>query len=105
MEVVFSSGALEEVKEAVEHYEAEVEGLGKAFIQKLDEAIHEIKSFPSSSRIIRTDYRRYLLHRFPYGVIYLIEDDLIFVAAIMHLKRKPFYWTERERKDDGSRIS
>ncbi len=95
MEVIFSSQALDEVKEAAEYYEDEVEGLGKAFLQKLNEAIHEIKGFPSSSRIIRADYRRYLLHRFPYGVIYRIEDDLIFVAAVMHLKRKPFYWKER----------
>lgn len=98
MEVVFSSGALEEVEEAVKYYEDEVKGLGKAFLQKLGDAIREIKSFPSSSRIIRADYRRYLLHRFPYGVIYLIDNGFIFVAAVMHLKRKPFYWTKREKR-------
>ena|GEM_PF-3169010 len=29
-----------------------------------------------------------------YDVIYRVEESSIFVAAIMHLKREPFYWNE-----------
>ena len=38
---------------------------------------------------IRGHFRRYLLHRFPYGLIYAIHEDAIYVVAVMRLKRKP----------------
>jgi len=40
--------------------------------------------------------RRCLVHRFPYGIIYAIENDTIYIAAVMHLRREPGYW-ERHR--------
>ena len=95
MEVVFSSDALGEVKEAAAYYEAEVEGLGKAFLGKLRDGTSEIKEFPYASRIIQGDFRRHLLSRFPHGIIYQIQDDSIFIAAVMHLKRRPGYWENR----------
>ena len=94
MVVRFSSFATEEVRQAARYYEGEVDGLGKAFLDKLKDGISEIKEFPSASRIISGDYRRHLLSRFPYGIIYRVHDDSIFVAAVMHLRRKPGYWNE-----------
>jgi toxin ParE1/3/4 len=95
MDVVFSSGALREVKEAAAYYEAEVEGLGRAFLGKLRDGISEIKEFPHASRIIQGDFRRHLLSRFPHGIIYQMQGKTIFIAAVMHLKRKPGYWDNR----------
>jgi plasmid stabilization system protein ParE len=92
MEVRFSSAAIKEVREAAAFYESEVEGLGRAFLGKLREAILEIREYPSASRIIRGDFRRCLLSRFPYGIVYQTHDNRIFVVAVMHLKRKPDYW-------------
>jgi hypothetical protein len=39
--------------------------------------------------------RRCLVKRFPYGILYGIDVDKIFVVAIMHLHRKPGYWLSR----------
>ena len=94
MVVRFSSSAAEEVTHAARYYEAEVDGLGKAFLEKLQDGISEIKQFPSASRILSGDFRRHLLSRFPYGIIYRVQKDTIFVAAVMHLRRKPGYWKE-----------
>jgi len=58
MVVVFSSAALQEVREAAAYYEGEVEGLGKAFLGKVRDGISEIKDFPHASRVIRGDFRR-----------------------------------------------
>ncbi len=93
-DLVFSSIAEQEVVEAVRHYESEVEGLGIAFLDKLEIAISDVKHFPLASRILQDGYRRKLLPRFPYGIIFRIEDDRIFVLAVMHLKRKPYYWLD-----------
>lgn len=95
MEIVFSSAALEEVREAAAYYEGEVQGLGRAFLATLQDGVSEIRNFPNASRIIRGDFRRHLLSRFPHGIIYQIHGGTIFIVAVMHLKRKPGYWQNR----------
>ena len=95
MNILFATGALEEAQEAKAYYESEVDGLGKAFIAVIHSSIQEIKSYPCRSRLFHANYRRFLIERFPFGIIYRIEEDTIFVVAIAHLKRRPFYWKER----------
>jgi len=95
MAVVLSESAKTEVRYAAIYYEDEVQGLGKTFLSYVESSIEEIERFPLNSRVIGNDFRRFLVPRFPYGIIYRIDQDNIFVAAIMHLKRKPFYWEQK----------
>lgn len=88
-------------REAAAFYESEVEGLGRAFLVKLRQGVEEIKKHPAASRIIRGDFRRHLLSRFPYGIIFQIHENEIFVAAIMHLRRRPHYWEHRQEDRQG----
>jgi len=32
---------------------------------------------------------------FSVGVIYQVEDETIYILAVTHTKREPFYWEER----------
>ena len=95
MVIVISESANVEVRHAAVYYENEVEGLGKIFLSYVETSIEEIEQFPLASRVIGNDFRRFLIPRFPYGIIYQVDQDTIFVSAIMHLKRKPFYWDEK----------
>ena len=47
-------------------------------------------------RKVKGRFRRYLVQRFPYGLIYVVQEDVIYIAAVMHLKRKPDYWVGRQ---------
>ena len=67
-------------------------------MKQLDEAFSVIQSMPRSWPIISHEFRRYLLKRFPYGVIYSIEDNYMYVVAVMHLSRRPNYWIKRISK-------
>lgn len=98
MKVVFATGVREETTEAKTHYESEVEGLGKAFIAVIHASIQQIKRYPRHSRLFHGHYRRFLVERFPYGIIYRVEEDTIYIVAIAHFKRHPFYWKKREAK-------
>jgi hypothetical protein len=51
---------------------------------------------PLMWRKVKGGFRRYLVQRFPYGLTYAVQGDVIYVAAIMHLKRKPGYWYGRQ---------
>jgi len=40
-------------------------------------------------------HRRVLVRRFPYSVVYLEKGGRLWVVAVAHAKRKPFYWIKR----------
>lgn len=96
MEIILSPSARKEVKAAAKYYEDEVEGLGKAFLESLRAGIGQIRNHPLASVVIKENYRRHLISRFPFGIIYRIDEETIFVAAVMHLRRKPDYWESDE---------
>jgi mRNA-degrading endonuclease RelE of RelBE toxin-antitoxin system len=96
MQVVFASGVLKEVKDAQTHYESKVPGLGQAFVAIVHTSIQEIKRCPHRSRLLDQNYRRYIIERFSYGIIYRIETDIIHILAVAHFKRRPDYWKLRK---------
>jgi len=69
MEINISPAARQETIAAARYYEEEVEGLGRAFMETLRIGFRRIQNYPTASTIIREEYRRHLLDRFPFGVI------------------------------------
>ena len=86
-----------ELRQAALFYEDCREGLGQEFLDAIESAFEQIQRHPTLWRILRGRFRRYLLQRFPCGVIYAVEGEVIYVAAVMHLKRKPAYWVSRRK--------
>jgi len=66
-----------------------------AFLLELDAAIASIAEGPSRWPRIHGRFRRYLLHKFPFSVVYLERPDFIEVIAVAHHRRKPGYWSKR----------
>ena len=95
--LIYHPEARAEMREAATYYEECAEGLGEAFLAAIDRANEQIARFPQAWRRIRGPYRRALTGRFPYGVIYRLRNDAIYVVAVMHLKRKPGYWIKRTK--------
>jgi toxin ParE1/3/4 len=85
-----------EIREAAAYYEECRPGLGQAFLEAVEAAVTYLTQNPLHCRRIGGRFRRCLVTRFPYGVIYAVERDLIYIVAIMHLKRRPDYWKTRE---------
>lgn len=98
MKVVFSKYAGQELIDAVRYYELEYEGLGRRFRKEVRKAAIRIAEYPMAWSVERGDVRKCLLHKFPYKLLYSIEEDHIFVIAVAHLHRKPDYWIERSRR-------
>ena len=87
--------ARQEVDEAFEWYESHVPGLGQGFLTELDDALAAIAEMPDAWPRFSRGTRRYRMHRFPYGVVYLLDQNRIRVFAVMHLSRRPGYWFDR----------
>ena len=99
-ELIYHPDAKAELREAAAYYESCRDGLGRAFLVAVDSAVDRIIEFPEAWRRIHGDFRRILVRRFPYGVIYALHGDDIYVVAVMHLKRKPGYWLTRVQDTD-----
>ena len=95
MKLVLDPAANAEMREAALFYEDCREGLGQEFLDAVEQALDQIALHPRVWRVLRGRFRRYLIQRFPYGVIYAVEGDVIYVAAVMHVKRKPDYGRAR----------
>jgi len=95
MRIRFLGVAQREVDDATAWYDEREEDLGRDFLDELDRVIRRIKLFPSASTEIDPGIRRCLLARFPYGVVYGIDEDLVVVIAVAHLHRHPRYWVDR----------
>lgn len=80
---------------AMDWYEEQEPDLGPAFAEEATAAFLRISDFPEAWPVLTQDLRRCLLHRFPFGVIYSIEQDEILILAVMHLHRDPGYWESR----------
>lgn len=95
MKVIFSKYAKQELEDAASFYELEYPCLREKFREEVKKAILRIVGYPGAWSIERGEVRKCLLHKFPYKILYSIEQDYIFIIAIAHGHRKPDYWIER----------
>ncbi|MBO6524988.1 MAG: type II toxin-antitoxin system RelE/ParE family toxin [Balneolaceae bacterium] len=95
MTLKFHSEAKIEFFETAEYYEEQVVGLGDDFIDEVEKVLDVIEQYPMLGTKITADERRFLVSRFPYGIIYSVKEDLITIFAVMDLRRKPGYWKSR----------
>jgi len=96
LRLVLDPAAFAELREAAKFYEESRKGLGHGFLENVEGAFDSIVRHPTLWRKLKGGFRRCLVHRFPYGIIYAVENDTIYVAAVMHLRREPGYWEHRE---------
>lgn len=100
--VRFDPAARDELAAAHGWYEQASPGLGDDFVAELWEVIDRIVQWPAHAPVLTVpgtdlEIRRASLGRFPYGIIYVIVDDLVWIVAIAHGRRRPGYWRDRTR--------
>jgi len=79
--IKFHSDARKEFFETSEYYEEQVVGLGDDFIDEVEKVLDVIGQQPSAGTKITKTERRFLVSRFPYGIIYSVEDHHITICA------------------------
>jgi toxin ParE1/3/4 len=95
MKYVFHPEALTEYAEAVQYYAEQRTQVAQTFINAVEDAVYQIRESPNRWSVIDEDVRRCLTRKFPYGILYTIEQDYILILAVMHCSREPGYWKNR----------
>jgi plasmid stabilization system protein ParE len=91
----FVGQAKAEFLAAIEFYESQEPGLGRAFAVDVEQAVDLAVRFPSIGSPAPSNTRRFLLRRFPYSIVYLSTTDSMWVIAVEHHRRKPGFWENR----------
>jgi plasmid stabilization system protein ParE len=65
------------------------------FLSAVRRAAERIVEYPNSGGPFGRRLRRVLIRGFPYGLIYRVERERLFVVSVMHLHRRPGYWQSR----------
>ena len=96
MRVIFTRIARQELEDAVRYYELEYSGLGHRFKEEVRRAALRMAEHPQAWSIEQGDVRKCLLLKFPYKLMYSVEEDHILIIAVAHHHRKPAYWVGRD---------
>jgi hypothetical protein len=96
MKIIFYEEAYEELEYAIDFYNEISPSLADKFKKSISDKINQIKLFPFSCQKFFNQYRKCILLKFPYAIIYTIENNNIYIIAIANTNKKPFYWKKRK---------
>jgi toxin ParE1/3/4 len=81
--------AEDDLKEAYSWYEDKRTGLGDDFLLQVEAGLNATAKTPTIHPIEYKGTRKHLIKRFPYKIIYLVENEQIIVLAVIHGRRSP----------------
>ena len=91
----FLSPAQQELAEAIEYYEKASPGLGLEFLDEIERTVSRILLNPEAWTRVSEHHRRCRARRFPYGLLYTLEGDVVVITTVMDLRRNPETWKKR----------
>ncbi len=94
--LIITPFAEEDAKDAASWYNEKREGLGNEFLLALEAALNAIQRKPNHYQVVFKGLKRALTVRFPYGIFFTVEEDVIYVLAIVHTTRSPKVWKKRK---------
>ena len=89
MRLIVRPDAEADIAAGYDWYEEQHVGLGQEFVEEISTAIEAVHSEPFRFAATFRKLRRALVQRFPYGVFFVVREDVIIVVAAMHLARDP----------------
>ena len=92
---VFDPHAQAEFNQARQQYELKNAGLGEEFAESVRQGLRRVLAQPESCPVEVAVFRRLVLKRFPYKLMYSVEDDYVYVLAVAHQRQEQAYWYSR----------
>ena len=97
MNIQILDQAKRDLIEGFRFYEAQGEGLGSYFLTNLYRDIDSLKTLAGIHAKAYRDYHRLLSGRFPFSVFYKVEDDVVYVYAVLDCRGNPAWIRRRLR--------
>jgi toxin ParE1/3/4 len=81
-----------EARASFRWYLARSAAAAEGFQVALKEAIDSLAEAPYRWPEVEEGIRRRLLNRFPYSILYEVDEHTVTIVAVMHHSRQPSYW-------------
>ena len=91
--------AEEDIEDGWAFYEGQESGVGDYFLTALAADIDSLILF-AGIHPMHFGYHRLLSKRFPFGVYYLVENEVILIYAVLDLRRDPAWIRRRLSADE-----
>jgi plasmid stabilization system protein ParE len=87
--------AIAEAQAAQRWYRERSASAAEAYLAELDSAVEAIAENPEMWPRYVHGTRRFMLHRFPFYLVYRETAGRLEIIAVAHARRKPGYWKNR----------
>ena len=87
--VLIQSEAVNDTREAFDWYEAQQPGLGYEYLEEVENGYEKLSNQPLHYSFINERFRKLKVARFPYVIIYEIEDNRVIIVSVWHTSIKP----------------
>lgn len=94
-QIIVRREAEADIRDAFSFYESCRPSLGNEFLLCMEAGMNAACRTPSQYRVVHKEVRRVIVHRFPYGIYYMIRGNRVIVLAVMHARRNPSAWQQR----------
>ena len=84
-----------DLQDAFDYYEEKQAGLGEEFMLAIEESLGWIESNPLFFQKIYKNKRKVNTQKFPYGIIYFVKGEAVYITIAIHLHRNPSIWKSR----------
>lgn len=96
MQIIRHPELASDIREVAKHYEEVSERVLSSFWTELDCILVSIERNPRSHHFDACGLRRANFRKFPYHLLYEVDDHAIFLLVLRHDRRHPGYGLERQ---------
>ena len=93
--VEFHPAARAEFLAAIRFCDERTADLRDQFVAAVEATAFRVAKYPNSGRPFGRHFRRALVPRFPYGLIYRVKPTRVRIVSVFHLRRRPRSWPGR----------
>ena len=87
--IVIPPATAQDLDDGYYWYERQKSGLGPRFLSAVNATLQSIQRTPAGYQSVYQNYRKAVVGRFPYVILYREEVDQIFISAVFHTSRSP----------------
>lgn len=95
MRIIRHPKLAEDIRAAAKHYGEISDRIRSSFWKELDSALASVQRNPRSHHYDSCGLRRINFQKFPYHLLFEVENDEIYLVVLRHDKRIPSYGIDR----------
>jgi len=93
--IEFDPAVKSDLREIKRFYENQQPGLGEDFLARTRKQFEQIARHPLASSLIEDEVRKISIGKFQYEIYYLVNEEEIFVFAVIHKRQHQDTWKRR----------